>query len=68
MMAGSHGEEVTKTFHNLPQHSDLMVEAQFHFLSPFWRGQAAYMKIDEQLVWLDHHDWSGIKFICNLFR
>jgi len=27
-------------------------------MSPFWRGQAAFMKVDDQIVWLDHHDWT----------
>jgi hypothetical protein len=58
MIVGSYSEEVTKTFSDLPEHNELMIEAQFHFLSPFWRGQAAFLKVDGQLVWLDHHDWS----------
>jgi len=58
MMSGSYGEEIFKTFADLPVHTDVMIEAQFHFLSPFWRGQAAFMKVDGQYVWIDHHDWS----------
>jgi len=58
MLLGTSGDSLIKKFSNLPAHNQLMIEGQFHFMSPFWRGEAAFLKVDDQIVWLDHHDWS----------
>ena len=50
---------IYKKIENIPPHEYLKIEANFHFLSPFWNGNAAYLKINNKLVWLDHHDWNG---------
>lgn len=28
------------------------------FNSTQWNGQAAFIKVDNKLVWLEHHDWN----------
>lgn len=50
-----------KTIENLPSHEYIQIEANFHFTSPFWDGNAGYLKLNKKLVWLEHHDWSSMK-------
>lgn len=60
--------EISKEFKGLPDHEFLRIEANFHFISCFWKGQAACMKINNDILWVDHHEWSGFfyKIFFNL--
>ena len=57
--------EFHKDFSDIPQHEYLRIEANFRFFSNFWKGQAVILKYNEEILWLDHHEWQGflLKFI-----
>jgi len=46
--------KVTKTFHRLPVHSHLRLQARFHFFDK-WEGQYAYAMINDKIVWIQNH-------------
>eukprot|EP00743_Colponemidia_sp_Colp-15_P000323 GILK01000374.1.p1 GENE.GILK01000374.1~~GILK01000374.1.p1 ORF type:complete len:295 (-),score=33.87 GILK01000374.1:88-972(-) len=50
----SAGHEFTRTYTNLPPHSHLKISAKYHFIDS-WEGEAAYAKIDNAYVWIEHH-------------
>jgi len=45
-------ENASKTFENLPRHSQLRVKARVHFLDQ-WDGEAAFMLVDGTFMWAD---------------
>jgi len=49
------GGEVSKTYHNLPEHDTLKLSANFLFLDS-WEGEKAYAKIGDSFIWLDSHN------------
>jgi hypothetical protein len=51
--------EVVKHF-NLPQHSQLVIEASFHMLGE-WLNDSAFLKVDGQPVWMENGRTSSIK-------
>jgi len=50
---------VYKDFRNVIKHEYLRLEANFHFISNFWKGQPVIIKLDEEVLWVDHHEWEG---------
>eukprot|EP00939_MAST-03C_sp_MAST-3C-sp1_P004995 g4995.t1 len=42
----------TKTFKNLPKHSQIRITARVHFLDQ-WNGEVAYLRSDDRVVWAD---------------
>lgn len=57
MLAALNGEVIYRNITELPSHEYLKIEANFFFLSPFWNGEEAMIKIDNKIVWLDRHNW-----------
>ena len=53
----SNKTKLYKEFSGIPNHEYLRIEANFHFLSGFWHGEAVYLTLDDEILWLDHHDW-----------
>ena len=53
------GNEVTKTFKNLPAHRLLRLQARYHFLDS-WEGESAFAKANGQIVWADSNDASDM--------
>jgi len=47
--------ELTKTFTNLPAHTQLRVAAKYMFIDS-WDGESGFMKIDGNTVWVDTHN------------
>lgn len=56
-MVAKYGETMFRNFTNLPEHDYLKIEANFYFLSPFWKGEEAIIKVDNKVVWMDRHNW-----------
>lgn len=48
-----------KDFNQVIPHKYIRIEANFHFSSDFWKGQGVILKIDNEIVWVDHHNWEG---------
>ena len=38
-----------------------MIEGNFHFISAFWKGESAIIKIDNEIFWMENHDWEEYK-------
>ena len=38
---------------------NLMFELNFKFLNFLWNNSTAYLKIDEEFYWMEHHDWES---------
>lgn len=57
MALGTLKEKVVKQFIDLPEHNHIKIEGNFFFISPFWRGESAQIKINGKIVWLDSHEW-----------
>jgi len=34
-----------------------MIEGNFHFISALWRGESAVIKINDEIFWVEHHNW-----------
>lgn len=49
------GGSVSKNLRQLPEHSEIRVKANFHFIDG-WQGEWAYAKVDHQTVWTDVYD------------
>jgi hypothetical protein len=49
------GGEVTKTFFELPAHTQVRVKANYHFIDA-WGGETAYAKLDHRILWTDNLD------------
>ena len=45
-----------------------MIEGNFMFISAFWTGETAIIKIDDEIYWMDSHNWEDYENInlCNL--
>lgn len=37
----------------------LMFELNFKFMSLLWNNSTAYLKINEDYYWMEHHDWES---------
>lgn len=44
LIAGHFDQEISKNF-ALEDHKHVKIEAQFYFLTKFWNGDAAYLKV-----------------------
>jgi hypothetical protein len=66
MFLGGHcnfgGEEVSKNFTDIPQHSMLRITANFHFFDS-WDGEQAFMYFNGAPVWSDSYKWCDKVFI-----
>jgi len=34
-----------------------MIEGNFHFISALWQGDSAIIKVDDDIFWMEHHNW-----------
>lgn len=59
------GGEVKKTFRQLPDHTEIRVKANFHFIDA-WTGETAFAKLDNQVVWTELHDHMASKNGINI--
>jgi len=51
-----HGKgEVSKTFTNLPAHSQIRVSAKYMFIDS-WDGETGFMKLDNNIVWSENYN------------
>ena len=41
----------------LPEMDYIMIEASFRFNNLFWNNSTAYVKINDEYHWMEHHDW-----------
>jgi len=59
--------EVSKTFTNLPPHSQIRINAKYNFIDS-WDGESGYLKIDNSIVWTEtyNHADGDIKHGLNL--
>ncbi len=48
----------------IPDMDYLMIEANFKFKNILWNNSTAYIKINNEYHWMEHHDWESIN--CNL--
>jgi len=48
----------------IPEMDYFMLEANFKFKNYFWNNSTAYVKINNEYHWMEHHDWESSK--CNL--
>jgi len=46
--------KVSKTFHRLPVHTHLRLQARMHFFDK-WEGQYAYIMVNDRVVWIHNH-------------
>jgi len=49
------GGSSAKNFRQLPEHSEIRVKANFHFIDA-WTGEWGFAKLDHQTVWTDVYD------------
>jgi len=47
--------EVSKTFTNLPPHSQIRVNAKYMFIDS-WDGETGFMKLDNNIVWSENYN------------
>eukprot|EP00299_Pterocystis_sp_00344_P015011 c7478_g1_i1.p1 GENE.c7478_g1_i1~~c7478_g1_i1.p1 ORF type:complete len:278 (-),score=49.04 c7478_g1_i1:102-935(-) len=59
------GGEISKTFRQLPDHNEIRVKANFHFIDD-WAGETAFAKLERQVVWTDIHDQMASKNGINI--
>jgi len=52
----SANESISKTIKDLPNHQELQIALNFHFLDE-WEGEQAWIKIDGNVVWAKAHKW-----------
>ena len=52
----STSQSLKKLIKDLPKHTQLKVQLNFHFLDQ-WEGEQAYLKINDQVVWTKKHNW-----------
>jgi len=66
MFLGGHcnfgGEDVTKNFTDIPEHSMIRITANFHFFDK-WEGEEAFMYLNGSPVWSDSYKWCDKVFI-----
>lgn len=52
--------EINKNFNITTKSFDhVLIQANFKFVNHIWNNNTAYMKINGDLYWLDHHSWQG---------
>jgi hypothetical protein len=51
------GNDLTKTFINLPPHSQIRVVAKYMFIDS-WDGETGFLKLDNRPVWLESYNHS----------
>jgi hypothetical protein len=56
--------QVTKKF-DLPEHSNIRVQARYHFLDS-WEGESAFLKVDDKYAWMDSVDSSNSQHGINI--
>ena len=39
------------------KYDHVMIETQFSFANALWNGNNAYIKVNDQIYWMDQHDW-----------
>jgi len=47
--------QVSKTFGNLPPHSQIRINAKYMFIDS-WDGESGYLKVDNNLVWTESYN------------
>ena len=52
---------------NLPAHTEIKVNLNFHFIDK-WEGQQAWLKINDIYVWSDTHFWCETDFFNNCIK
>jgi len=52
---GEGRKEVTKTFTNLPEHTQIRVNAQYMFIDS-WDGESGFLKVEDNLVWTESYN------------
>lgn len=60
--------EISKKFNEIPAHELVRIEANFHFVSCFWKGQAAFLQFNQEIIWIDHQEWPGFYNISREFH
>eukprot|EP01017_Pseudomicrothorax_dubius_P039131 TRINITY_DN5959_c0_g1_i2.p1 TRINITY_DN5959_c0_g1~~TRINITY_DN5959_c0_g1_i2.p1 ORF type:complete len:316 (-),score=17.85 TRINITY_DN5959_c0_g1_i2:236-1183(-) len=67
---GSIAQNLFNKIENLPEHTHIRVQANFYFLSPVWNGEAALIRADGRLMWMDKHNWPELKNVtsCELLK
>jgi hypothetical protein len=56
--ANSKQLEISKNFNITTKSFDhVLIEANFKFVNHIWNNNTAYIKINGDLFWLDHHSW-----------
>merc|ERR1712048_668384 len=53
------GGEVARNYRQLPDHTEIRIKANFHFIDS-WTGEWGYAKLDHQTVWSDIHDAQSV--------
>jgi hypothetical protein len=48
----------------IPDFDYIMLESNFKFKNIFWNNSTAYVKINNEYHWMEHHDWESPN--CNL--
>jgi len=48
-------KDLTKTYNNLPPHTQLRINAKYMFIDS-WDGESGYMKIDGNTVWVESYN------------
>ena len=43
----------------------LLIEGRFKFVSHLWNNNTAYIKVNNELYWMDHHSWEGDTLACD---
>ena len=50
------GDDVSKKYINIPNHSMIRITANFHFFDK-WEGEEAFMYLNNRPVWSDSYKW-----------
>ena len=48
---------------NSTLYDHLMIEINFKFMNLLWNNSTAYMKFNEDIYWMEHHNWESN--LCN---
>jgi len=52
--------EVDKTFVIGKIYTYAMLEMDFKFVNALWINNTAYIKINNHIYWMEHHNWSAL--------
>lgn len=58
--------EITKIIEVPKTYTKAMLEMDFNFVNALWVENTAYIKINDHIYWMEHHNWSAINDISNL--